>query len=326
MARRINLIPRSERPRTRTDWGLLATVGLFIIVIFALGFGYYTFSNVLEQRKQELADLEVQTAALEQQVAALQQYEQLANQRENIQAVVQSIYANRTLLSQTCSTAVSLVVPENAWFQSLDLTAPDPVYGCCGRHEHSTRQYQHRGCDIQLRRRVSAHRPPATDPVAHRRPVDIGQRDPKSGRHATRRQRLLDRRCRRQQGAGRCTAVDRRGGSGAMTRKMRMLLSAVALVAIIAMAWFFLIIPAPRGHRRRQNVDRRRGYQALSGAGEARPGRDHPCRRQEEPGSASGAGQDGAASQPGPELAGADPGSGRPVRHRLHIHGAGRSD
>ena len=72
MARRINLIPRSERPRTRTDWGLLAMVGLFIVVIFALGFGYYMFSNVLDERKQELADLQVQTAALEQQVEALQ--------------------------------------------------------------------------------------------------------------------------------------------------------------------------------------------------------------------------------------------------------------
>jgi Tfp pilus assembly protein PilN len=126
MARRINLIPRSERPRTRTDWGLLAMVGMFIIVIFALGFGYYTFSNVLDQRKQDLADLQVQTAALEQQVEALRQYELLSNQRENIQAVVQSIYTNRTLLSDVLD-AVSLVVPENAWFQSLDLTASDPA-------------------------------------------------------------------------------------------------------------------------------------------------------------------------------------------------------
>ena len=126
MARRINLIPRSERPRTRTDWGLLATVGLFIIVIFALGFGYYTFSNVLEQRKQELADIQTQTAALQQQVEALQQYERLASQRENVQAVVQSIYTSRTLLSDVLD-AVSLVVPENAWFQSLDLTANDPL-------------------------------------------------------------------------------------------------------------------------------------------------------------------------------------------------------
>ena len=126
MARRINLIPRSERPRTRTDWGLLAMVGLFIIVIFALGFGYYLFSNVLDGRKQELADLQLQTAALEQQVEALQQYERLAAQREDVQTVVQGIYSGRTLLSDVLD-AVSLVVPENAWFQSLQLTAADPV-------------------------------------------------------------------------------------------------------------------------------------------------------------------------------------------------------
>jgi Tfp pilus assembly protein PilN len=125
MARRINLIPRTERPRTKTDWGLLATVGLFIVVIFGLGFGYYTFSNMLDDRKQELADLESQTAKLEQQVQALHPYEVLASQREGVQAVVQSIYTSRTLLSDVLD-AVSLVVPDNAWFQTLELSAVDP--------------------------------------------------------------------------------------------------------------------------------------------------------------------------------------------------------
>jgi Tfp pilus assembly protein PilN len=125
MARRINLIPRTERPRTKTDFGLLAMVGLFIVVIFGLGFGYYTFSNVLDERKQELADLEFQTAKLEQQVQALRAYELLATQREGVQSVVQSIYASRTLLSDVLD-AVSLVVPDNAWFQSLELSAVDP--------------------------------------------------------------------------------------------------------------------------------------------------------------------------------------------------------
>ncbi len=128
MASRVNLIPRSERPRTRTDWGLLAMVGLFIVVIFGLGFGYYVFSNVLDERKQELADLQAQTAALEAQVLALQQYEELAAQREDVQAVVQNIYSSRTLLSDVLD-AVSLVVPENAWFQNLALTASDPGLG-----------------------------------------------------------------------------------------------------------------------------------------------------------------------------------------------------
>ena len=198
MARRINLIPRSERPRTRTDWGLLAMVGLFIVVIFALGFGYYTFSNVLDERKQELADLKMQTAALQQQVQALQQYEQLATQRESVQTVVQSIYSSRTLLSDVLD-AVSLVVPENAWFQSLELTASDPAPAgdaqvATANSGNSVGKISIDGQDVQLRGRVAARRPAATHTVAHRRPVDLGQRDSEGRWLATRHQRVLHRR------------------------------------------------------------------------------------------------------------------------------------
>ena len=125
MARRINLVPRSERPRTRTDFGLLAMLGLFIIVVFALGFGYYLLSNTLDDKKMELADMEAQTVALEQQAAALYQYEVLEKQTESVEAVVQGVYSSRTLLSQVLD-ALSLVVPENVWFQTMKLTASDP--------------------------------------------------------------------------------------------------------------------------------------------------------------------------------------------------------
>jgi Tfp pilus assembly protein PilN len=131
MARRVNLIPRAERPRTKTDWGLLTLVGLFIIVLFALGFGYYTLSSSLDQRRQELADLEVQTAAVQEQVQALAQYERLAVKRENVQSVVQGIYSSRTLLSGVLN-AVSLVVPDNAWFKTMELTASDPTLAAEG--------------------------------------------------------------------------------------------------------------------------------------------------------------------------------------------------
>lgn len=126
MARRINLIPRSDRPRTKTDWGFLGMVGLFIIVIFGLGFGYYSFSNTLDERRQSLEDLKAQTTSLEAQVQALHEYELLATDRESVQGVVQGIYTNRTLLSDVLD-AVGLVVPDNTWFQSLELTAADPV-------------------------------------------------------------------------------------------------------------------------------------------------------------------------------------------------------
>lgn len=125
MARRINLIPRSERPRTATDVGLLAMVGLIIVVLFAIGFGYYVFSGILEDREQELADLRQQTAALQEQVEALEQYERLQVQRQDFQAAVEGIYASRTLVAEVLD-AVSLVIPENVWFQSLSLATADP--------------------------------------------------------------------------------------------------------------------------------------------------------------------------------------------------------
>jgi Tfp pilus assembly protein PilN len=125
VSRRINLIPRSERPRTTTDVGLLAMVGLIIVVLFAIGFGYYVFKGILADREQELADLQQQTAALQEQVAALEQYERLQVQRQDFQAAVQGIYASRTLVSEILE-AVSLVVPENVWFQNLALSTADP--------------------------------------------------------------------------------------------------------------------------------------------------------------------------------------------------------
>jgi Tfp pilus assembly protein PilN len=126
MVRRINLVPQSERQRTTTDVGLLFLLGAIIVALFALGFGYYLISNSLADRENELADVQQQAALLEGQLAALQQYGQLESQRAATEAVVQGIYAGRTLVSDILN-AVSLVLPENVWFQSLSLTATDPV-------------------------------------------------------------------------------------------------------------------------------------------------------------------------------------------------------
>ncbi len=125
---RVNLVPRSERPRTTTDVGLLAMVGLLIIVIFGVAFGYYLLRGVLDDREQELADLKQQTTALQAQVAALEQYERLQAQRQDFQNLVQSLYASRTMVAEIMD-AISLVVPENVWFQSLSLSTPEPSLG-----------------------------------------------------------------------------------------------------------------------------------------------------------------------------------------------------
>jgi Tfp pilus assembly protein PilN len=126
MARRINLVPRSERARTTTDVGPLVLFAIIVIAIFAMGFGYYLLHNTLADREQELASAQQATASLEAQVAALRQFERLQSQRVSAEKIVQGIYANRTLVSEVMD-AVSLVVPDNAWFASLSLSTADPI-------------------------------------------------------------------------------------------------------------------------------------------------------------------------------------------------------
>lgn len=126
MARRVNLVPPSERSRTTTDVGLLILLGAAIVVIFAIGFGYYLLNNTLSDREQELADLQQQNAVLQDQLAVLQQYGDIQRERVVTEEMVQGIYASRTLVSDILD-AISLVVPENAWFQSLALTTLDPT-------------------------------------------------------------------------------------------------------------------------------------------------------------------------------------------------------
>ncbi len=124
MPRRINLVPRGERARTSTNVGMLALVVSAIVVLFALAFGYYTFSNSLSDRKAELEDLQQQRSTLDAQVRALDAYAQLAQQRKDTEAMVQGIYAGRTLVARVLGD-ISQVVPENVWFISMSLSTAD---------------------------------------------------------------------------------------------------------------------------------------------------------------------------------------------------------
>lgn len=126
MPRRINLVPSGERVRTTTNVGMLLVVVSGIVVLFALGLGYYMFSNALSDSKSELESVRQDRAFLEAQVNALQAYERLADQRRDTEIVVQEIYAARTPVARILGD-ISLVVPENVWFASLSLTGADPL-------------------------------------------------------------------------------------------------------------------------------------------------------------------------------------------------------
>jgi Tfp pilus assembly protein PilN len=125
MARRINLVPPAERARTATNVGMLGMVALVIVVLFALGLGYYMLKNSRDDRKEELAYLQQETQVLQAQVATLKKYDSLASERQRAESTVQEIYAGRTLVSDILD-SLSLVMPENVWLQSLSLTTVDP--------------------------------------------------------------------------------------------------------------------------------------------------------------------------------------------------------
>lgn len=125
MARRINLIPPSERARTTTNVGMLGLIAGVIIVLFGLGLGYYLLTNSLDDRKKELQDVKQETQLVVAQITSLRQYEDLAAAREDREELVQGVYATRTLVADLLD-AISLVVPENVWFEELSLATKDP--------------------------------------------------------------------------------------------------------------------------------------------------------------------------------------------------------
>jgi Tfp pilus assembly protein PilN len=125
MARRINLVPQSERARTSTNYAMLGFVAAALIVVAGLGLAYYTFSGSLIDREADLQSLEDDYKVVQAQVQALAKYGQLDAQRQSAEDIVVSAYAGRTLVSEILDN-LSLVVPENVWFASMDLTTLDP--------------------------------------------------------------------------------------------------------------------------------------------------------------------------------------------------------
>lgn len=123
MVRRINLVPVAERARTKTDVGALALVVAGVIVLAAIAFSYYYFSNDLSTKKDQLAQLQAENAQVQAELASLAGFDALAQKKEQALAVVQSLYVGRTLVSQVLGD-LSLVIPDNAWLSSLSVDAP----------------------------------------------------------------------------------------------------------------------------------------------------------------------------------------------------------
>lgn len=123
MLRRINLIPQSERARTQSDVGMLGLIIVSAVVLAAVAFTYVYYNGVLKDRQEELASLQAQTAQVQTQLNALAEYQALDEKRQKAEAVVQHIYAGRTLVSQTLGD-LSLVIPKESWLQRMQLSSP----------------------------------------------------------------------------------------------------------------------------------------------------------------------------------------------------------
>ena len=125
MARRINLVPQSERARTNTNFAMLGIVAACIVVLFGLGLAYYMFSHSLNDKKLQVNDLTVQVQALQAQVDSLAKYDALDNKRKGVEQIVSAAYTGRTPVSEMLD-KLSLVVPDNVWFASMQLQTADP--------------------------------------------------------------------------------------------------------------------------------------------------------------------------------------------------------
>jgi Tfp pilus assembly protein PilN len=126
VARRINLVPASDRARTTTNVGMLVAIACAVIVFFALGLVYFLWNGTLNDREQELADVQQQRQLVEAQAATLKQYEELALDRQQAEETVRQVYAGRTPVADILD-SISLVVPESVWFDGLGITTLDPA-------------------------------------------------------------------------------------------------------------------------------------------------------------------------------------------------------
>lgn len=124
MVRRINLVPVAERRRTQSDVGLLILLAIVVAVLAALGYSYFHYQTTLSDKENQLTQLQAETQKVKDQLVALAPYGQLQSSVNALETTVQQIYAGRTLISETLGD-ISLVVPNESWFQSMNLSAPD---------------------------------------------------------------------------------------------------------------------------------------------------------------------------------------------------------
>ena len=124
MVRRINLVPPGERRRTQSDVGLLILLAVVVAILAGVGYAWFHYRTSLADKETELAQVQTEIRDVQQQLDALAQFEALQTSKNQTEALVQQIYAGRTLLSEILGD-ISLVIPKEAWVQTMSLSASD---------------------------------------------------------------------------------------------------------------------------------------------------------------------------------------------------------
>jgi Tfp pilus assembly protein PilN len=97
-----------------------------VLVVAVLGLSWYLLSSSRSDLQNELAARQADRTRLEQEVQALATYKALGTQKANLEEVVRRVYAGRTSVADFLSD-LSLVLPENVWLASMNLTTADPA-------------------------------------------------------------------------------------------------------------------------------------------------------------------------------------------------------
>ena len=124
MVRRINLVPAGERRRTQSDVGLLILLAVVVAVLAGVGYTWFHYKTSLTDQENELAQVQTEIQKVQQQLNALAQFEAIQSSKDQAEALVQQIYAGRTLLSEILGD-ISLVIPKESWVQTMSLSAPE---------------------------------------------------------------------------------------------------------------------------------------------------------------------------------------------------------
>jgi Tfp pilus assembly protein PilN len=121
--KRINLLPPEARVKASRERGLIYAVLFLVAVVVVLGLVYVWQSGIVNNKQDQLDQIQAQQAVVAADAAKLAPYAAIQAQRVAMTATGKGIYQARVPWS-TILEEVSLVIPENVRLQSMSCAVP----------------------------------------------------------------------------------------------------------------------------------------------------------------------------------------------------------